>query len=256
MRSIQLIGMYTIMRKEISRIFRIWPQTLLPSVTSTTLYFLIFGTFIGSRIGEVNDVSYIEFLIPGLIMMSVIMNGYMNVSSTFFGSKFQRNIDEMLVSPLSHLSILLGFISGGVLRSCIVGFLVTVVSMIFTPIAIHNIFLVIFTVVITATFFALGGFLNALYAKRFDDISIVPTFVLTPLTYLGGVFYSIELLPPFWRTLSLFNPILYIVNIFRYGFLGITDVPILTALITIILMTLGMFLLALWFLKKGVGLRL
>lgn len=252
---IQLTGFLTLMKREVIRVFRIWPQTLLPSVMTTTLYFLIFGNFIGSRLGTLHGVSYIDYIVPGLIMMSVITTSYSNVSSTFFSAKFQRNIEELLVSPMKNSTMLWGFVSGGVIRGCLVGTLVTIVSLFFSPLQIHDIGLVVFVMILTSILFALGGFLNALFANKFDDISIIPTFILTPLTYLGGVFYSIALLPDIWRKASLFNPILYIVNVFRYGFLGISDIPIYTALLCLIV-SIGL----LWgtimlMLSKGVGTR-
>jgi len=252
---IQLTGFLTLMKREVIRVFRIWPQTLLPSVMTTTLYFLIFGNFIGSRLGTLQGVSYIDYIIPGLIMMSVITTSYSNVSSTFFSAKFQRNIEELLVSPMKNSTMLWGFVSGGVIRGCLVGTLVTIVSLIFSPLHIYDIGLVIFVMILTSILFALGGFLNALYANKFDDISIIPTFILSPLTYLGGVFYSISLLPDFWRKASLFNPILYIVNVFRYGFLGISDIPIYTALLCLIVSIAILWRAIMFMLSKGVGAR-
>ena len=238
----QLIGLITIMRKEMSRILRIWTQTLLPSVITTTLYFLIFGSFIGSRIGSMQSVPYITYIIPGLVMMSVITNSFSNVASTLFGSKFSKSIEEFLVSPLKPSTILLGFLSGGVFRACIVGTLVTIISLRFSPMSIEHPILMISTVLFTSTLFAMGGFLNGLFAKRFDDIAMIPTFVLTPLIYLGGVFYSIDMLPPFWRSVSLFNPILYLVNLFRFSIIGISDIAVTHALLVI-----GIFICIAWF---------
>ncbi len=252
---VQWTGFLTITRKEVTRILRIWPQTLLPSVVTTTLYFLIFGSFIGDRLGEIDGITYIEFIVPGLIMMAIITNSYSNVSSSAFGAKFQRSIEEMLISPLNNSTIVLGFMAGGVLRGVMVGGLVMLVSTLFTPLRIFNLPLILLTMLFTATLFSLGGFINAIYAKNFDQVSIVPTFVLTPLTYLGGVFYTISILPPVWQALSRLNPVLYLVNIFRYGFLGVSDVPVSTAFLFLIVLTFGMWVFCLWIMRRGVGLR-
>ena len=249
------IGFLTLLRREIIRIMRIWPQTLLPPIITMSLYFMIFGSFIGSKIGNIHGVSYISFIMPGLIMMSVLTSSYLNVVSSLFGSKFQKNIEEMLISPLPTLTIMFGFIAGGMFRGLTIGFLVTIVSLFFTKIQIYNIFIVVLVVVLTSLLFAIGGILNALYAKTFDDISIIPTFIITPLTYLGGVFYSIDSLPSFWQKVSLFNPILYIINTFRYGFIGITDIDITKSIIIILLSTILLFYLAYYLIKKGVGLK-
>ncbi|RAP32671.1 ABC transporter permease [Candidatus Marinamargulisbacteria bacterium SCGC AG-439-L15] len=255
MLKIQLVGLYTLVRKELTRILRIWPQTLVPPMITMSLYFLIFGNFIGSKIGTIQGVSYIKFIVPGLIMMAVITSAYANVASSVFGSKFQNNIEELLISPLSNSIILWGFLCGGICRSLIVGTLVTGVSLFFAPLQLHSLFIIIITMLLTSIFFSMAGFINALFANSFDDISIIPTFVLTPLTYLGGVFYSIKLLPDFWQTISLANPVLYIVNIFRYGFLGITDIPILLALITLVFFIFLMWGICLYLLKIGYGLK-
>jgi ABC-2 type transport system permease protein len=253
---IQWVGFKTIARKETVRIFRIWTQTLLPSVITITLYFLIFGNIIGERLGSINGHTYMQFIVPGLIMMAVINNAFSNVVSTFFSAKFQRNIDEMLVSPLSFVTIILGFLSGGLTRAVIVGFLVTCVSLFFAPLHIYSISIVILTIVLTSLLFCLCGIINAIFANKFDDIAIVPTFVLTPLTYLGGVFYSIDSLPIFWQKLSLLNPILYLVNCFRYGFLGVSDIPVFKALIILIIVIALLWYACIALLKKGVGIRL
>lgn len=254
-RYVQLVGLNTIVKKEVHRIFRIWSQTLLPSVITVTLYFLIFGSFIGSRIGELDGYSYIEFIVPGLIMMAVITNSYTNVVSSFFSAKFQKNIEELLVSPLKSNTILIGFLAGGIIRGLMVGLLVTAVSLFFAPMEIYSITLVLAIILFTSTFFSLCGFINAVFARKFDDIAIVPTFVLTPLIYLGGVFYSIHFLPPVWQKVSLFNPILYLVNIFRYAVLGISDIPVFTSLIILVILTLILWLFSAWLLKKGIGIR-
>ena len=253
--TVQWIGLLTITRKEMTRVLRIWPQTLLPSVITTSLYFLVFGNFIGERIGEFDGVPYIQFIIPGLIMMSIITNSYSNVSSSAFGAKFQRNIEEMLISPLQNWIIVLGYVLGGMLRGCVVGSLVTAVSLFFAPLHIESIGLAIAVMLFTSMLFALAGFTNAMLAKRFDDVSIVPTFVLTPLTYLGGVFYSIKLLPSGWQTVSRFNPVLYLVNLFRYSFSGVSDVPVAGAMAFLLIFTILLWTICLYLFNKGIGLR-
>lgn len=220
------VAFTTIVRKEARRFIRIWSQTLLPPAISMSLYFIIFGSLIGSRIGTMGGYSYMQFMVPGLIMMAVLTNAYSNVVSSFFGAKFQRHIEELLVSPTSNHTILLGFVVGGVMRGICVGAIVTVLSLFFSKLHIQHIGITLAILLLTALLFSLLGFINAVYANNFDDISIVPTFVLTPLTYLGGVFYSIDLLPPFWSAVSHLNPVLYIVNGFRYGFLGTSDVNV------------------------------
>lgn len=252
----QLIGLKTLALKEVIRILRIWKQTLLPPVITLTLYFLIFGTLIGSRVGEMDGVSYMAFIVPGLIMMSVITNSYSNVSSSFFGAKFQRSIEEILVSPLSTHFVILGYVFGSMFRGLLVGLIVTLVSLFFSPtLEINNIFIVILTVILTSFVFSLAGLFNGIFAKKFDDVQLVPIFVLTPLTYLGGVFYSLSLLPTFWQVISLFNPILYMVNLFRYGFLGITDINIYIAFGILTLFMIVFYYLVYYMLEKGVGMR-
>lgn len=252
---LQLIGLFTIIRREVHRIFRIWPQTLLPSVITTTLYFLIFGNFIGNRIGTVDGVPYINFIIPGLIMMAIISNSYGNIVSSFYGAKFQRNIDEMLVSPMSSHVILLGFVIGGMIRGILVGTLVIIVALSFSTIHLLNLPLIIICMIFTSALFSLAGLINAVFAKSFDDISIIPTFVLTPLTYLGGVFYSISLLPEFWQSVSLFNPILYLVNVFRYGFLGVSDINVHVAMVCLLIMVVIMWIVCSTLISRGIGLK-
>lgn len=220
----QWIAFQTIVVKEIRRFMRIWVQTLVPPAITMTLYFVIFGNLIGSRIGEMGDYSYMQFVVPGLIMMSVITNAYSNVVSSFFGAKFQHHIEELLVSPVPNGIILAGFVIGGVARGLMVGLLVTLLSLFFAKLQIYNLWVTISVVLMTSILFSLLGMINAVYANSFDDISIIPTFVLTPLIYLGGVFYSLDLLPSFWQQVSQFNPILYVVNAFRYGILGHTDI--------------------------------
>lgn len=249
------IAFKTILRKEITRFTRIWVQTLLPPVITMTLYFVIFGHFIGRRIGMVDGYDYITYIAPGLIMMSIITNAYGNVCSSFFSAKFQRSIEEMLVSPMTNQVILLGYLGGGVLRGLLTGILVSIVALFFTSLKIQHLFMVILVVVLSSLIFSLAGFINALFAKKFDDISIIPTFVLTPLTYLGGVFYPINLLPDFWRDVSLANPIVYLVNVFRYGLLGVSDVSVGLSLMMLLLFTALGYILATWLLNRGTGIR-
>lgn len=250
-----LVSLQTIAYKEAHRYLRIWQQTLLPPAITMTLYFVIFGNLIGPRIGKMNGYSYIEFIVPGIVMMAVITNSYANVVSSFFGAKFQRHIEEVLVSPTPNYIILLGFLSGGVGRGLLVGIVVTGISLLFTDLSLHNIAITSSVIFLTAVLFSLGGFINAIFARKFDDISIVPTFVLTPLTYLGGVFYSIDLLPEFWRGLSLINPVLYMVNAFRYGILGTSDIDIGVAYGIILLFIALLTGVCLLLLRRGTGLR-
>ena len=251
----KLIALKAIITKEILRFSRIWIQTVLPPVITTALYFVIFGNLIGPRIGEMDGFGYMEFIIPGLIMMAVITNSYANVVSSFYGSKFQRHIEEMLVSPVPNYIILIGYISGGVARGLTVGVAVTIVSLIFHPLNIHSLWVMLSMIILTAILFSLAGLINGVYAKSFDDISIVPTFILTPLTYLGGVFYSISMLPEFWQQLSLANPILYMVNAFRYGFLGTSDISLTTSYAISIAFIVVLYLFSLHLLRKGHGIR-
>ncbi|PCJ22194.1 MAG: ABC transporter permease [Gammaproteobacteria bacterium] len=249
------ISLETIVVKEVRRFMRIWVQTLLPPVITMSLYFVIFGNLIGKRIGEMGGFDYMQYIVPGLIMMSVITNSYANVVSSFYSTKFQKSIEEILVSPVPNWAVLVGFVTGGVVRGVLVGILVSLLSLFFTDLRVENIAVTLFVVVSTATLFSIGGFINALYANKFDDISIVPTFVLTPLTYLGGVFYSIDLLPSFWQKVSLGNPIVYMVNAFRYGILGVSDVDIRISIAMIIFFVVGLFTTALIMLNKGKGIR-
>ncbi len=251
----QWVAFFTIAIKEIRRFVRIWSQTLLPPAITMTLYFAIFGTLIGSRIGEMDGFPYIQFVAPGLIMMAVLTNSYSNVVSSFFGNKFQRCIEELLVSPTPNYIILLGFVAGGVARGLLVGIIVTFVSLFFTHIQIHNLAIVLLTVVLTAVLFALAGLVNGVFARNFDDVNIVPTFVLTPLTYLGGVFYSISMLPTFWQLVSQLNPILYMVNAFRFGFLGISDISVGFALGMLLAFIVLLGAIALHLLERGTRLR-
>jgi ABC-2 type transport system permease protein len=251
----QWIAFLTILRKEIRRFMRIWVQTLLPPVITMALYFVIFGKLIGSRIGDMGGFSYIQFVAPGLIMMAVLTNAYSNVVSSFFSAKFQRSIEEVLVSPTPNYVILLGYIMGGVARGLCVGLLVTIMSLIFTDLHIHSWFITLVIVLLTSMLFSLAGFINAVYANTFDDVSIVPTFILTPLTYLGGVFYSINMLPEVWQHISRLNPILHIVNAFRYGLLGVSDINIVHAILGLTLGVVILFVISLRLLKTGKRLR-
>ncbi|WP_166261423.1 ABC transporter permease [Marinobacter salicampi] len=245
----------TIVVREIRRFTRIWPQTLLPPAVTMTLYFIIFGNLIGSRIGQMDGFDYMSFIVPGLIMMSVITSSYANVVSSFFSMKFQRSIEELLVSPVPNWVILAGYVAGGMARGLGVGFIVTLLSLAFTQLQIHNLPVVILTVCLTSALFSLGGFINAMLATKFDDISIVPTFILTPLTYLGGVFYSIQLLPEFWQGVSMINPILYMVNAFRYGILGVSDVNVWIALGMVLFFITVLVVVCLRMLQRGKGIR-
>jgi ABC-2 type transport system permease protein len=249
------IGFQTIVIKEVVRVARIWLQTLVPPVIQMTLYFLIFGGLIGSRVGKMGGYNYMAFLAPGLIMMSVINNSYTNVVSSFFGAKFGRHIEELQVSPLPNYMIILGYVVGGVVRGLAVGILVAIIALFFTHLRVVHPLITISVVILTAVLFSLGGLINAVFAKKFDDVTIVPTFILTPLTYLGGVFYSIQMLPNIFQNISKINPILYMVNAFRYGILGVSDIGIGFAYIIILLFILGLFSFSLLLLNKGVGLR-
>lgn len=250
-----LVAFKTIVTKEIIRWTRIWSQTLLPPAITMTLYFVIFGNLIGSRVGEMDGFGYMEYIVPGLIMMSVITNSYGNVVSSFFSAKYQRSVEEMMVSPVSNWVILFGFVGGGVLRGLLTGLIVTVIASFFVDLKIYNYFVVVSVVFLTSVLFAIGGFLNALFARKFDDVAIVPTFILTPLTYLGGVFYSISLLPEFWQGVSKANPIIYMVNAFRYGFLGASDIDITVAFVLILVFIAALTSLSIYLLNRGTGLR-
>jgi ABC-2 type transport system permease protein len=252
---LNLIAIQTIVRKEVIRVLRIWVQTIVPPAITMTLYFIIFGNLIGRRIGTMDGIDYMAYIAPGLIMMSVITNSYGNVVSSFFGAKFGRHIEEMLVSPMSNAAIIIGHVAGGVLRGLLVGSLVTAVALFFTHLDVQHPFITMSIVLLSSIVFSLAGFINAVYAKKFDDISIVPTFVLTPLTYLGGVFYSISLLPEFWQNVSRLNPILYMVNAFRYGILGSSDISIATAYGILIVFIVALFSFCMLLMRRGVGIR-
>jgi ABC-2 type transport system permease protein len=248
-------ALMTIVRREVHRILRIWGQTLVPPAITMTLYFLIFGGLIGSRVGEMDGIRYMDFIVPGLVMMSVIQNSYGNISSSFFGAKFGRHIEEMLVSPMPNWVILGGYVAGAVLRGLLVGAIVLVIAMLFTKVRIPHPLVTLTTIILGATIFALAGFVNAVYAKKFDDIAIVPTFILTPLTYLGGVFYSVKLLPGWAESATHLNPVFYMVNAFRYGLLGVSDVPLWVAYALMLGFVFALGGLGLWLLKRGVGMR-
>jgi ABC-2 type transport system permease protein len=251
----QWVAFMTIVRKEIKRYLRIWTQTLLPSAITMSLYFVIFGSLIGSRIGEMGGFTYMQFVVPGLIMMAIVTNSYSNVVSSFYGSKFNNSVEELLVSPTPNYVILLGYVVGGITRGLLVAVVVMIVSLFFTRLHIHSYFVVVLIVLMTSTLFALAGFINAVFANSFDDISIIPTFVLTPLIYLGGVFYSMDLLPDFWAGVSKLNPLVYVVNAFRYGVLGVSDVSLPLAFGMITLFTVVAFTYSLHLLNSGKRLR-
>lgn len=249
------IAFKTIVIREILRFTRIWIQTMLPPVITTALYFIIFGNLIGSQIGDMGGFRYMDYIVPGLIMMAVITNSYANVVSSFYGSKFQHNIEEMLVSPTPNYLIVSGFVMGGLARGITVGIAVTLISLFFSDLQIHNLWVASSVIVLTSILFALAGLINGVYAKSFDDISIIPTFVLTPLTYLGGIFYSIDMLPAFWQNASLINPILYMVNAFRFGILGVSDISLWSSYAIIIGFIAALFTFNLYLLNKGHGIR-
>lgn len=249
------VGLKTLVYKEVVRVLRIWIQTIVPPAITMTLYFIIFGNLIGRRIGQMDGFDYMQYIAPGLIMMSVITNSYGNVVSSFFGAKFAGHIEELLVSPMSNAIIIIGHVAGGVIRGLLVGLMVTLIALGFTDLSVENPLITLSMVLLASTVFALAGFINAIFAKKFDDISIVPTFILTPLTYLGGVFYSISLLPEFWQKVSLGNPILYMVNAFRYGILGVSDINITYAYLIVLLFVVGLFTACLMLLNRGIGIR-
>jgi len=251
----QFIAFKTIVTKEILRFSRIWLQTIVPPVITTGLYFVIFGQLIGSQLSDIEGYSYIDYIIPGIILMSIINNSYANVVSSFYMSKFSHFIEEMIVSPMPNYLILTGYVIGGVARGLVVGVVVAFISTFFADLNVHSYFILFAVVILTAILFSLGGFINAIYANSFDDISIIPTFVLIPLTYLGGIFYSIDMLPSFWQTVSLGNPILYMVNAMRYGMLGVSDIELTTAFGIIILFVVVLFSFSLYLLSSGKGIR-
>jgi len=249
------IGFQTIILRECGRILRIWGQTIVPSAVTAALYFVIFGTLIGRRIGQMDGVDYMQYIAPGLIMMAVITNAYANVSSSFFGAKFQRFLEEISVSPLPDWLVVLGYVGGGVLRGLLVGLVVTIISLVFTHLPVHHVLVIFAAVLLTAVVFSLAGFINGVFAKNFDQVNWIPTFILTPLTYFGGVFYSINLLPPWAQSLSHANPVLHMVNAFRYGFLGRSDVDVVLAFAIMLGAAAVLFGIALTLMRRGTGLR-
>jgi ABC-2 type transport system permease protein len=249
------ISFTSIARKEMIRIFRIWIQTLVPPVITMTLYFIIFGSFIGTQLSDIAGYDYMAFIAPGLIMMAIITNSYSNTVSSFFSTKFQRNIEELLVSPTPDWVMVLGYVSGGMTRGLCVGILVSLVSLVFVRLPLFNVAFIALFALLTSFVFSLAGMINGIFANKFDDISIIPTFVITPLTYLGGVFYSISLLPDFWQTLSKANPVVYMISGFRYGFLGISDINVWMGLAMLVLFSVLLFVTTLYLLKKGIGIR-
>ena len=249
------VALRTLLFKEIRRFARIWPQTLLPPAITTSLYFLIFGKLIGERIGTVNGVSYMNYIVPGVILISVISHSYSNVVSSFYSTKFQRHIEELLVAPVSNWVILAGYIGGGVARGVLVGCVVTVISLMFTEITVVNWWVAVSVFVLTATLFSLAGFINAIFADSFDDIAIIPNFVLTPLSYLGGVFYSVSMLPEIWQKIAMVNPILYMINAFRYGLIGVSDVDVYLAMMMTVSFIVLLIVFCLILLAKGVGIK-
>lgn len=252
----RLVAFNTIARREVVRIARIWTQTLLPSAITMTLYFVIFGRMVGSRIGDiVPGIGYIDYIVPGLIMMAVITNSYGNISSSFFGAKFSRHVEEMLASPTPGWVILSGYVAGAVLRGLVVAVIVLLISLFFTRIHLYHPLVTLTTILLTSIVFSLAGFVNAVYARKFDDIALVPTFVLTPLTYLGGVFYSVNALGTPWRQISHANPILYMVNAFRYGLLGISDMSVAWSYAVMLGFAVALAALALYLIDRGIGLR-
>lgn len=255
LRSTNGVALYTILRKEVVRFMRIWSQTLLPPAVTVTLYFIIFGKLIGSQLKDIHGVSYMQYIVPGLTMMTIMTNAYANTSSSFFGSKFSKSIEEMQVSSMPSYIILLGYMFGGTLRGLLVGIVVVVTSLFFVPMHIHNSFIIISMALLTSMLFSIAGLINGIYAKRFDDVAFIPTFVLTPLTYLGGVFFSISQLPESWQKIAFLNPILNIVDTYRFGLLGISDVNIYFSFLLICFIFVALFIWCLVLLQKGVGLR-
>jgi len=249
------VAFMTILRREVRRFLRIWPQTLLPPAITICLYFVIFGKLIGARVGSMGGMDYMTYIVPGLVMMSVIQNSYSNVVSSFFGTKFHHSIEEMIVAPVPHVVILMGYVAGGAMRGLLVGGIVMTLAMFFTRLSVEHLGATLLIVLLASVLFSAAGLVNAIFARSFDDISIIPNFVLTPLTYLGGVFYSIDLLPEFWRAVSLFNQVVYMINSFRYGLHGVSDVDVAWSLLAVAVFTVFFYLLALWLLRRGTGIR-
>lgn len=250
-----LIAFWTIVRGEVRRFMRVWSQTLIPPVITAVLYYVIFGQFIGSQIADIGGFTYLQFIAPGLVMMSVITSAYMNAVTSFYIAKFMKNIEEIIVAPVPYPVVIAGFVAGGVIRGVLTGALVLAVALFFTSITVHSVLFILVFLLLTSILFSLGGLINGVYAKSFDSMNIFPTFVLTPLTYLGGIFYSIEVLPMFWQYVSLANPILYMVNGFRYGFLGITDVNIWLSLSILLGFIAVLLAIVIYLFEKGYGLR-
>jgi ABC-2 type transport system permease protein len=255
MSTIRWVGWRTIVIREYGRIVRIWGQTLVPSAVTAILYFVLFGSLLGRRVGQVNGFDYKQYLAPGLIMMAVITNSYGNVVSSFFGAKFGKHVEEMLVAPLPNWVIVSGYATGGLLRGMMVGAVVTAVALVFSRLPVHHLGLILAAVVLSSLVFSLGGFINAVFAKNFDQVNWIPAFVLNPLTYFGGVFYSVSMLPPWAATISQINPILYMVNAFRFGFLGTADVSVPFAFGFMAVLVVGLFALAVKLMDRGVGIR-
>ena len=253
MKMIYWVAFRTLLIKEVLRFARIWVQTILPPAITMALYFIIFGKLIGSQIGDIEGFRYIDFIVPGLILMSVISNSYANTVSSFYFSRWNKHMDELLIAPIPNWLILAGYVAGGVARGVIVGIVVTIVASFFSDLSIHSFGITFLVFVLTSVLFSLAGFINGVFANSFDDISIIPTFVLTPLTYLGGVFYSMSLLPEFWQTVSMVNPVLYMVNAFRYGLLGVSDINLSSGLAIILGFTLILAIYAHSLMKRGVG---
>ncbi|MDH5776704.1 MAG: ABC transporter permease [Gammaproteobacteria bacterium] len=251
----QYVAFSSLLLKEIRRFMRIWVQTVLPAAITMTLYFIIFGNLIGSQLNDIHGFKYIDYIVPGIILMAVINNSYANVVSSFFSAKFQRHIEELLISPMPNYLIIIGYVAGGVARGTVVGMAVTLVSLFFVDLSAQYLWVSVTAIFLTSILFSLAGLINAVYAKSFDDISIIPTFVLTPLTYLGGVFYSVNMLPEFWQNVSLINPILYMVNALRYGMLGVSDIDITTAMLIICGFIAALFTFSLYLLNRGIGIR-
>jgi ABC-2 type transport system permease protein len=253
--ALNYVALKTLIRKEIIRVLRIWIQTLVPPAITMTLYFVIFGNLIGRRVGTMDGFDYMQYIAPGLIMMAVITNSYGNVVSSFFGAKFGRHLEEMLVAPMSNSTIIVGHVAGGVMRGLFIGLIVTIIALFFTRLEVQHPLITLSMVLLSSIVFALAGFINAVFAKKFDDISLVPTFILTPLTYLGGVFYSINMLPEFWQKVSLANPILYMVNAFRYGILGTSDISIGRAYLLVTFFIVLLFSACMYLMNRGIGIR-
>ena len=249
------IVLYTLLRREILRFMRIWIQTLLPPAVTTMLYCVIFGELVGRQLMGVGSYSYMEYIIPGLILMTVITNSYSNVVTSFYSTRFHKNIEEMLISPMPAYVLMIGFVAGGMARGLVVGLVVWVVSLTFATLPFPNLGLTFVVLLLTSAVFSVAGLINGIYARSFDGISIIPTFILMPLTYLGGVFYSVEILPEFWRNITLFNPIFYMIDVFRHGSMGFSDVDVLQSLIILTACLIVLATACLQLLVRGVRIR-